>query len=179
MRPFLHIDEKLTLHLARPELAAAIFEAVDANRAHLRPWFPWVDSTKGIEDAEAFIRESMAHNTDGTRLSTFILYGEKLVGALGVVCFDKDHRSCEIGYWLCKDATGKGIMTNACRCFIGYLFQKKNQHRIEIKAASANLQSQKVPLRLGFSHEGTLREALLLYGKYHDMELFSILKKEW
>ena len=179
LKHFLRIDNGLTLHLARPELAEAIFSTVDVNRAHLRPWLPWVDPTRTVEDIQKFIRESMSHNSKGSRLTTFILYGEKVVGSLGVVRFDKDHRSCEIGYWLSQEMERQGIMTKACACFIDYLFQKKDLNRVEIKVSSENMRSQKIPLRLGFAKEGTLREALLLYGKFHDLELFSFLKKEW
>ena len=179
LKPFLRIDGGLTLHLARPELAGAVFSTVDSNRAHLRPWLPWVDPTRSVEDIKKFIRESISHNSKGSRLTTFILYGEKVVGSLGVVRFDKDHRSCEIGYWLSREMERQGIVTKACACLIGHLFRKKDLNRVEIKVASENLRSQKVPLRLGFKKEGTLREALLLYGKYHDLELFSFLKKEW
>lgn len=179
LRPFLQIDEKLSLHLARHELASDIFNAIDRQREYLRQWLPWVDPTKSVEDTKSFIRESMAKNSNGAQLTTFILDGEKVVGSVGAVRFDKDHRSCEIGYWLSEDMQGRGIMTKACRCFIGHLFQKKNLNRIEIKVASENVRSQKVPLRLGCQKEGTLREALLLYGKFHDIELFSLLRDEW
>jgi len=31
---------------------------------------------------------------------------------------------------------------------------------------------------LGFTHEATLREAELLHGKYHDLEVWSMLRRE-
>lgn len=179
LRPFLRIDDELTLHLARHELAEAIFTAIDANREHLRRWLPWVEPTQSVEDTRAYIRESMAQNSSGTRLSTFILEGEHLVGSVGVVRFDKDHRSCELGYWLSEERQGRGIVTKACGALIGHLFQKKNLNRIEIKVASGNLRSQEVPLRLGFQKEGTLRGALYLYDEYHDVELFGLLRSDW
>ena len=179
LKPFLRIDHDLSLHLARHELAEAIFAAVDSNRAHLRPWLPWVDSTKTVEDTKSFIRESMAHNSNGTRLTTFVLCGDNVVGSVGVVKFEKDHRSCEIGYWLGQEMQGRGIMTKACRCLIDYLFRKKNLNRIELKVASGNLRSQRLPQRLGFKCEGTLRQALSLYGQFHDVEVFGLLRREW
>lgn len=179
IKPFLRIDDTLTLHLARHELADAIYNVVDSNREHLRRWLPWVDTTKSVDDTKAFIRESMTHNSKGTKLSTFILEGEKLVGSVGVVRFNKDCRNCEIGYWLIRESTGQGIMTKAVGCLVNYLFQKKSMHRIEIKMAAGNLKSRQVPIRLGFTFEGTHREELLLYGAYHDVDYYGLLKAEW
>lgn len=179
LRPFLRIDEETALHLARPELSAAIFEAVDAQRAYLREWLPWVDGTKALADTEAFIKESMEANTNGTRLSTFITFGDQLAGSIGVVRFSKDNQSCEIGYWLDERFQGKGIMTNACKALVNHLFKTKALNRIEIHAAANNVKSQAIPLRLGFKKEGVLRQGILLYGTFHDRVLFGLLKEEW
>ena len=179
LRPFIKIDSQLSLHLARPELAPAVFAAVDNQREYLRKWLPWVDQTGKMEDTEAYIKESMRSNTDGTRLTTFIVYGEKLAGSVSAVSFNKDNKSCEVGYWLHKDLQGRGIMTRACQAFVDHLFKAKSLNRIEIKVAAKNLESQAIPMRLGFKREGVLREGLLIYAKYHDLVLFGLLRKEW
>ncbi len=179
MKPFLKIDDHLTLHLPRPELAAAIFAAVEANRPYLRQWLPWVDATTKVEDTEKFMEESTEHNRNGTRLTTFLLAGEELAGSLGVVTFNRDHKKCEIGYWLREDLQGEGLMTKALARFIDHLFSTKDLNRVEILVASENCRSQAVPLRLGFTREGTLRQGLLLRQEYLDLELFSLLRREW
>lgn len=179
LRPFLRIDQTLSLHLPRPELAEAVFAAIDTNRPHLRQWLPWVDATKSLDDTKTFIREGMHHNSMGTRLTTFIRFGDALVGSVGGVHIDKYNKKCEIGYWLREDFQGKGIMTQACRALIGHLFAVKKLHRIEILAQSSNLRSRAVPTRLNFHLDGTLRQALFLHGEFHDLDLFSLLAQEW
>lgn len=179
LRPYLRIDDELSLHLARPELATPIFEAVDSQRSYLRQWLPWVDATRTADDTKTYIRESMGHNTSGARLITFIMAGERLVGSVSVVKFNRDNKSCEIGYWLHRDFQGRGIMTRACACLIDHLFKTKDLNRIEILVATGNPNSQAVPVRLGFRQEGTLREALLLHGQFKDLALYGLIKKEW
>lgn len=179
LKPYLKINNDLSLHLVRPELAAPIFAAVDNQRNYLSEWLPWVGSTKRLEDTEKFIKESMQHNTNGTRLTTFISFREKLAGSIGVVGFNKDNKSCEIGYWLSEDLQGQGIMTQTCKAFIDHLFKTKSLNRIEIKVAVGNTKSHAVPMRLGFAKEGVLRQGLLLYGSYFDLSLFSLLRHEW
>jgi len=179
MKPFLRIDEQLGLHLARPELAVAIFEAVDENRAFLRQWLPWVDSTLSVEDTEAFVKASMKSNSDGSQLICFILENERLVGAISVVHFNREHSRCEIGYWLRADCQGRGILTRSAKVFIRYLFQRKHMNRLEIHIIPGNAKSQAAAQRLGFQSDGVLRKALRMYGSFHDLEVFSLLKADW
>lgn len=179
MKPFLKVDHQISLHLPRPELAKEIFEAVDHQRDYLRQWLPWVDGTNQVEDTLAFIRESTKTNKTGEKLTTFIYHEEKVVGSIGFVKTDKDHRMVEIGYWLHRDMQHQGIMTKSCKRLIDYAFRTKAVNRIEIKVARENLKSQAIPKRLGFTHEGTLRQGLLMYGKFHNLELFSLLRSEW
>jgi ribosomal-protein-serine acetyltransferase len=179
LKPYLRIDDKTTLHLARPELVQPIFNAVDEQRDYLRQWLPWVDGTQTIEDTETFIKESMEHNSKGDQLSTFILYGEKLAGSLSVVRYQKGNKSCEIGYWLHKDLQGHGIMTKAVKGFVNHLFKTKALNRIEIHAATNNTKSQAIPTRLGFQKEGVLRQAILMYDQFYDRVLFGLLREEW
>ncbi len=179
MKPFIQVDENLSLHLARHELAEAVFQAIDENRSFLRQWLPWVDGTLTLEDTKTFIRESMQHNSNGSRLTLFILSNGRLAGSLGIVHFNKDHRRCEIGYWLREDLQGKGIITRALTAFTAFLFQKKRMNRLEVLVIPGNEKSRNVPLRLGFQSDGVLRKALQMYGSFHDVEVFSLLKDEW
>ncbi|MBI1225178.1 MAG: GNAT family N-acetyltransferase [Bacteroidetes bacterium] len=179
MKPFINVDESLSLHLARHELAGAIFQAVDENRAFLRQWLPWVDGTRSLEDTKTFITESMRHNSDGSRLTLFIMSNGQLAGSLGVVHFNKDHRRCEIGYWLREDLQGQGIMTRSFAAFIEFLFQKKQMNRLEVLIIPGNNKSRAVALRLGFMSDGVLRKALQMYGIFHDVEVLGLLKSDW
>ncbi|MFQ5445402.1 MAG: GNAT family N-acetyltransferase [Saprospiraceae bacterium] len=179
MRPFIKIDTQLSLHLARPELAPAIFDAVNTHRDYLRQWLPWVDPTTSMEDTTRFLKESMEHNSKGTQLITFLMVGQELAGSLSVVQFNKDCKKCEIGYWLREDIQGNGFMTKACAALIDYLFKTKDLNRIEIFTAKDNAKSQAISRRLGFVHEGTLRQGLFMYGTFHDLEMFSMLRQEW
>lgn len=179
MKPFIKVDEDLGLHLARHELAEAIFEVIDENRSYLRQWLPWVDGTVSLEDTKTFIRESMQHNSNGSRLTMFIMVENILAGSIGVVHFNKEHRRCEIGYWLREDLQGQGIVTRALAALAEFLFQKKQMNRLEILVIAGNNKSRSVALRLGFQSDGVLRQAIRMYETFHDVEVFSLLKTEW
>jgi ribosomal-protein-serine acetyltransferase len=84
-----------------------------------------------------------------------------------------------IGYWLAEDQQGNGVMTRACRALVSYGFDTLQLHRVEIRCATGNERSCAIPKRLGFEHEGILREAEWLYDHYVDLHLFSILAQQW
>jgi ribosomal-protein-serine acetyltransferase len=50
---------------------------------------------------------------------------------------------------------------------------------MEIHCATGNTRSSAVPKRLGFTFEGTLREAQLLDGRYVDLDVYSMLRREY
>ena len=53
-------------------------------------------------------------------------------------------------------------------------------HRVEIRVASSNVRSRRIPERLGFTHEGKQREASPAPdGSYDDLEIYSVLDREW
>lgn len=179
MKPFLRVDDNIALHLARHELADAVFMAIDENRDYLRQWLPWVDGTRSVDDTKTFIKESMQHNSDGSRLTMFITFGGHLAGSIGVVNFNREHRKCEVGYWLREDLQGRGIVTKALAALADFLFENKGMNRIEVQVMIGNARSRAVPLRLGFQLEGVLRQALFMYQSFHDVALYSLLKSDW
>jgi len=46
------INPGLELRLLQPEHAKELFAVIDANRATLREWLPWVDATVKVADSE-------------------------------------------------------------------------------------------------------------------------------
>jgi ribosomal-protein-serine acetyltransferase len=103
----------------------------------------------------------------------------EIAGSLGVVHFNREHRRCELGYWLRQDLQGRGIMAKALSGFIEFLFKNKAQNRLEILVIPKNERSRAVAMRLGFQSDGVMRKALQLYGSFHDVEIFGLLKEDW
>jgi ribosomal-protein-serine acetyltransferase len=52
-------------------------------------------------------------------------------------------------------------------------------NRVEIRADVANLRSRKIPQRLGFQQEGTLRQAARLGERYIDHAVYAMLAADW
>ncbi len=180
MDPFpIELNDKVKLVRLAPEHANELFRVVDANRTHLRSFLPWVDSTNSVKVIDEFIEKSLKMYSDCKALHALLLHEEDLVGIISHHHIDWGNKRCSIGYWLSEDHQGKGIMTEACRAFIRHAFTDYGLNRVEINTAIDNVKSQAIPRRLGFSEEGTQREAEWLYDYFVDHLCFALLKKDW
>jgi ribosomal-protein-serine acetyltransferase len=68
---------------------------------------------------------------------------------------------------------------SSCQTFINYAFTVLKLNRLVIYCASENLRSRAIPERLGFVHEGAAREAEWLYDHFVDLEIYSLLHRDW
>jgi ribosomal-protein-serine acetyltransferase len=101
------------------------------------------------------------------------------VGIIGLNRLDRFHKQTEIGYWLAEECQGRGIMTACCRTLVDFVFREYGLHRVEIRAAVGNTKSRAIPERLGFTHEGTLREAEWVNDRFVDGAVYAVLEHDW
>jgi ribosomal-protein-serine acetyltransferase len=172
------IDENIKLELINENHAQQIFDVVDANRAHLRKWLPFVDRMQTVAFAENFVQGTMQLNKDGIEFAFVIIAHNKVVGRIGVYKINHQNKIGEIGYWLAENAQGKGIITRACKAMINFCFSELALNRIEIKCGTENEKSKTIPEKLNFTKEGVIRQGELLYDKFIDLNLYSLLKQE-
>lgn len=173
------IQDGVELRLLEERHAKALFATVNQERAHLRQWLPWVDSTLVEDDSLTFIRASLEQFASNTGFAAGIWNRERLIGVLGTHKISWLNRSVELGYWIAQEHQGKGIVTGACRVAITHLFGELDLHRVQIRCATGNAKSCAIPKRLGFAHEGTVREAEVVNGKYLDLHIFGMLARDW
>jgi ribosomal-protein-serine acetyltransferase len=101
------------------------------------------------------------------------------VGVIGHHGIDRRIRATELGHWLAANAQGRGVMTRSCRALVKHAFEELGLNRVVIRCATENLRSRAIPLRLGFRHEGVLRDAEWLYDHYVDDDVFAMLARDW
>jgi ribosomal-protein-serine acetyltransferase len=174
----LRVDDEVALELAEEHHAEAIYALVERNRDHLRPWMPWADVTTSPADSLAYLRFVRAEYVAGKQFHCNVVYRGEIVGGSGMR-LDRSHDACEIGYWLDKDATGKGIVTRTSRALTAAAFERLGMHRVSIRAGVENVRSRAVPERLGFTFEGVLRENERVGDRYVSLAVYSMLSAEW
>ena len=173
------IDANIELRPIEERDATRIFALTDANRGYLRQWLPWVDGTRTVEDTLAFISTLNIQRTSNGSFGCVILYKRQIVGTISFHLIDWSNRRVEIGYWLGAEFQGRGIMTKACKAMVAYAFDEWQLNKVEIRCAPDNMPSCAIPQRLGFTYEGTIRQAEWLYDHYVDLKLFGMLESEW
>ena len=171
----LQIDDDLSLRLLEERHAEGLFALIDANREHLARWFPWVQRTTEVEHTRDFIRRGLRKFAEGNGFECALFDEDRHVGMLGAHYVDWPSRKTELGYWLARDAEGRGVMTRAVRGLVRVLFVDHGLRRVEIRCHVDNLRSRAVPERLGFAHEGMMRSGASFHGEPFDLAVYSLL----
>jgi ribosomal-protein-serine acetyltransferase len=173
------LGDDARLRLLAEADAAPLYALIDANRAHLRPWLPWVDHEQSPDTTRAFLRSAQQQFADQRAGQYGIWAHDQLAGVVGQHPIDWPNRTGALGYWLGQAFQGRGLMTRACRALVTHAFRDLGLHRVEIRAAPANRRSRAIPERLGFRQEGILRDAEWLYDHYVDLVVYGMLADEW
>jgi [ribosomal protein S5]-alanine N-acetyltransferase len=85
----------------------------------------------------------------------------------------------EFGYILGRAHWGQGYAFEAQRRLIAFAFEDLALHRLEADVHRENAASVRSLERLGFRHEGTLRERWIVEGTPSDSLIFGLLAAEW
>jgi RimJ/RimL family protein N-acetyltransferase len=189
LTPYRIETPRLVLRSWSPEDSEVVKRAEDESRDHLWGFMPWAAAgPQPLEEVIAKLRRFRA-NFDG---NTDFMYGafdratnvvvggcglHERVGAGGV----------EIGYWTHVAWTKRGIATEMAAALTRVAFEVGAVRFVEIRCAKTNTTSARVPPKLGFSHEATLRERIELprpgrpsgTGVFDDVLVFSMLARDY
>lgn len=142
-------------------------------------WLPWVNDTKSHDHTKNFIDYTLKQFANNNGFNCGVFYNDQIVGCIGFHSIDWGNKKTSIGYWLGEEYQGLGIMTKACKEFIDYAFNELKLNRIEIRAGLNNYKSRAIPERIGFTNEGTIRQAEWLYDHYIDHVIYGMLSDDW
>lgn len=109
-----------------------------------------------------------------------LLIIEEGMQPLGYVQLNKVMRQgvADWGFYLRPDAPkGSGIKLGVVA--LNYAFEFLNLHKVCGQAVESNQRSINFHQRLGFTHEGILREHQPIDGVYHSLFCFGLLAREW
>jgi ribosomal-protein-serine acetyltransferase len=173
-------SERLQLTPIDPADGPELWTVVDQSRWHLERWLPWVPFNNTPEASQRYA-EACAADWDAGRAVRFGIRDRSTRALLGVVGLDSCvhlHRSCELGYWLRLDATGRGLMTEAALACTEFAIERLGVHRVRCAAATDNYPSLRVISRLGFRFEGLARQAEFVGGRWVDHAVFARLSTD-
>ena len=175
----LFIDERTLLRPILEVDVPALYTAVEENRAHLRRFLPWLDTTRSAADMAAFRARVTHQEHEGSGLARLIERDHAVRGVIAFNHIDQLNHHAELGYWIDRRLEGRGVCRRACSLLIHYAFHDLQLNRVTIAAAVDNRRSRALAERLGFTLEGVRREAEWLYDRYVDHAQYGLLRSEW
>ena len=172
----LQIDDA-TLTDLEPWHAEQLAAMMRAHGADFYDWLPW-EGFEQVDAARGFLDGFAKSRADGRRIYGIWVGGE-LVGATLFPSFNARSRTAEIGVLLAATARGRGIVTQVVAAMLDWAVTERGIQRVEWKCAPGNEPSRRLAQRLGFTHEGTLREAFPVRDERQDLEVWALLAREW
>jgi ribosomal-protein-serine acetyltransferase len=169
----IHTD-RLRLEPIEPRHADALWEATEGSLDVLARWLPWVASASS-EATRTFTEETEREWGEGTNFQFAIQDRDGIVGAMGLDVPVPIRRLGEMGYWIRSERAGLGLATEAGAAMVRFGFDVLGLYRIELRAGTENVPSQRVAEKLGFVREGALRQGCPMADAGYDCYLYGLL----
>ena len=159
-----------------PAIAAA------CNEEEIALWLDQVPQPYSEKDAREYVASTRRGWREGTASSFAIvdLESQEAVGSIGVHWLDREQRVAEVGYWVAREARGRGLASRALRLVAGWVLRDCGLERLQLRADVLNAPSQKVAEKAGFRREGVLRSSRFSarQGRRVDFAMYSLLPGE-
>ncbi|WP_406387474.1 GNAT family N-acetyltransferase [Streptomyces sp. NBC_00887] len=121
-----------------------------------------------------------AAGTDPLHYAVVDNRSERAVGTLSLMRQDPAGGVIEVGNVMFSPLLKRTVIsTEAQFLLMTYVFDDLGYRRYEWKCDSLNAPSRRAAERLGFSYEGTFRQAVVYKGRNRDTAWFSIVSSEW
>jgi RimJ/RimL family protein N-acetyltransferase len=150
---------RLYIRPCMPGDGSDVFNAIQESRNELKQWLPFARKAQTLEEVEAGVRDSYAEFIKKTdiRLHIYLKDTDGFIGSTGFHRIDWDVPKVEIGYWLHTKHTKKGYIVEAVMALAQFALNELSCQRVEIRCDERNAASKRVPEKLGFTLEGTIR----------------------
>lgn len=124
--------------------------------------------------------EWRARSEDQVFFAVLDAASRRALGCAALMRIDPPNRSIEVGNILYTPELQRTRgATEAMYLLARHIFEELGYRRYEWKCDSLNAPSRRAALRLGFTYEGTFRQAMINKGRNRDTAWFSILDGEW
>ena len=127
---------------------------VTESMDHLRPWMAWATPDYDPAAAQVYLQGCELDWAAGTAFQYLILDEGVPAGSAGLMA-RIDASGLEIGYWVHRAHTGRGIATAAAAALTEAALALPGVDHVEIHHDQLNLASERVPAKLGYTHVGT------------------------
>ncbi len=147
--------------------------ASDPDVTRYLTWLPHRD----ISETETILSAWCALYDDPRIYNWAVEYREtgEVIGNISLVDRSDRHENCELGYCLARDFWNRGLMPEAVRAVITFLFHDVGFYRISARHRADNPASGRVMEKCGMLYEGTTHGSYLTReGTFVDLCIYGI-----
>jgi RimJ/RimL family protein N-acetyltransferase len=154
------ITPRLVLRPPQPGDGIAVNQAVLESFETLKEFMPWAQIKPSVDESEEFARTAASNwilKQGDLPLFMFDKQTNEFIGGTGYHHVEWEIPCLQIGYWIRNSRSGEGLMTEAVNALTQYAFKQLHAKRIEIRCDIDNIPSKKIPERLCYQLEATLK----------------------
>lgn len=123
--------------------------------------------------------KGLAQRRDLVAFAIRMKKGGTLIGMCQLTGINAVSRSADLQIRIgVEGARGKGLGLEAVRLLLACGFRDLNLHRISLHVFATNTRAIKTYEAAGFHHEGTLRDAAFIDGRFVDLRVMAVLEDE-
>lgn len=173
--------ERLKLRAVFPNDAQAIFELfADPKVAQSYEFEPFTERQQSVDLITQFT--NWFQSDTSIRWAITLPTSGQLIGTCCFDTFQTKYQSVNMGYNIRSDHWGQGFATEAIRAIVGLAFDKGIAgavNRIQAITLPENRGSERVLKKIGFRHEGLMRQYRFWKGQFRDMNRFGLIQSDW
>lgn len=170
-------SERLLLRPIKESDADDIFEIFsDKEVMKYYDLLPFSSINDAVNQVEIF-RKCLSEKTM-MRWGIELKENGKLIGTCGFFAFSEENMKAEMGYELNREYWNKGIMSEALKMIIDFIFRETDINRVEAYVEPMNTASLKLLESLGFTKEGLLRQYEVCRGNLIDITIWGLLRND-
>ncbi len=171
---------RLDLRPRDPDDAPLLFDfeqrcaaAPDAERFMLRP------PPRSVDEVRARLVPNQGPFSESRTVFSWLVRERgksPIVGYVAFVRWDHAHHRTEVAYVIDPALRGMGLAVEGTAQILTFAWDELGLHRAEAHIDPENRASIRTAEKLGFVHEGTLRENVLVRGRYVDTAIYARLR---
>ena len=114
---------------------------------------------------------------EGVVFAVTLIDSDQLIGSIGLEV-ERYFQRAELGYWIGKPFWNHGYATEGSAAVIDYGFNSLGLNRIYASHFVRNAGSKRVMEKNGMKFEGCMRQHIVKWGLFEDMNYYAILREE-